>query len=145
MAIFGLLSTLSAQVICRPVDAKDAFEWSSLDSKKVAFTDNDPPSRNYLVTDYSSQPVRCFEHVGGTIALNNGKVVHSAWVEVKPLERWMSDASSCSASQSKEPLFRFVNGIFERQEHEPARRSISIPVEFCREPIHRPLATDNWF
>ena len=136
IAIFGLLGALSAQVICRPLDSMGNFDWSTPDIQKMTQADNNPPVKNYLVTELHSRPVRCFEYVGGTIALYNGKIVHSAWLESTPLEQWPADVSSCSASRSKEPLFRFMKRINESNAQEPKTAALSIPVEFCQAVDH---------
>ncbi len=132
IAIFGLLSSLSAQVICRPVDSSGNLDIASLDIEKIFSIENNRPVKNYLVTDYPARPARCFEHLQGTIGLNNGQVVHSVWVEMRPLERWVSDSSSCAASRSKEPLFMFRQEIVKKSGEEVERKQVSIPAEFCR-------------
>ncbi|MGP8095256.1 MAG: hypothetical protein ACLP72_18245 [Candidatus Sulfotelmatobacter sp.] len=132
IAIFGLLSTLSAQVICRPVDFNGSLDIASLFSAKTASIDNNLPVNSYLVTEYPTRPVRCFERLQGTFGLGNGKFVHSLWVELKPLERWMSDAAFCSAALSKEPLFRFSHETAQQSGREAERKQLSIPAEFCR-------------
>jgi len=138
MAIFGLLSTLSAQVICCPADPKASPDLSLFDREKIASTHNNLPVNRYRLTDYPSRRLHCFEHANGTVFLN-GKIVHGFWIELKPLERWMSDAPLCSASRSKEPLFRFMDDSFEWQQQETKTKPVTIPAEFCR----LPLATDN--
>jgi hypothetical protein len=143
IAIFGLLSALSAQVVCRPVDPKGSFDLSVFDSKEIAHTDDDLPLKKLLFTDYSSRLVRCFEHLHGTLALNNGEIVHDFYVEAKHFELWMSDAASCSPSLSKEPRFWFNKGIFQSQAQATKTKPATVPTELCRAPDHWPLATDN--
>jgi hypothetical protein len=143
IAIFGLFSALSAQVVCRPVDPKGSFDLSLFDSKKIAHTDDDLPLKKLLFTDYSSPPVRCFEHLHGTLALNNGKIVHDFYVEAKHFELWMSDDASCSPSLSNEPRFWFSKGIFQAQAQATKTKPVTVPAEFCRPTDHWPLATDN--
>jgi hypothetical protein len=142
IAIFGLLGTLSAQVICRPAEAKSSVYPSLFDAKKIASIANDSPLKTYLFTEYPSRPVRCFEHMGGTLALSNGKIVHDFWVEVTPFDRWISVAS-CSTSVSKEALFTFTKGIFEWPGPKTETKPISTPAEFCRATVPWPPATDN--
>jgi len=136
IAIFGLLSALSAQVVCRPVDPEGSFDLSLFDTKKIVHTDDDLPLTKFLFTGYSSRPLRCFEHLHGTLALNNGKIVHDLYVEVKAYEGWMSDADSCSPSQTKEPLFRFNKEVLKQQRQETRMKGMTIPAEFCRAVEH---------
>jgi hypothetical protein len=143
IAIFGLFSALSAQVVCRPVDPKGSFDLSLFDSKKIAHTDDDLPLKKLLFTDYSSRPVRCFEHLHGALALNNGKIVHDFYVEAKHFELWMSVDASCSPSLSNEPRFWFSKGIFQAQAQATKTKPVTVPAEFCRPTDHWPLATDN--
>jgi hypothetical protein len=143
IAIFGLLSSLSAQVMCYPVDAKGNVDLA-LETKKVINVDRDLTSgRNFFTNYFSTARERCYEHIVGMIALGNGKIVSSVWVEVKVYEKWMSDSNSCLPSRSKEPLSRFSEGIFEGQGREPEKKSLSIPPEFCRATDYRPPATDH--
>ena len=135
IAIFGLLGTLSAQVFCYPVDAKGNVDLT-LETKKTISLVRHLPSSSYLFTDYVPSRERCYEHIGGTIGVGNGKVVHSLWVEVKPYEKWMSDSNSCSPSRSKEPLVRFREAILGSTRQEPEKKSLSIPPEFCRVTDH---------
>ena len=116
IAILGLLGTLAAQVICYPVGSKGNLDLS-LESKRIARTDYDQVSDSHLFTDYSSRRVRCFEHVGGTLALGNGKIVHSFYVEIAALElrpefRW-SGSLFCPTSRSREWLAEFSTGHLE--------------------------------
>lgn len=138
IAIFGLVTSLSAQVVCQPVDSNRRVDIASLDSATVFKIDNSWPKnmKKYLVTDYPAREVRCYEQLHGTIALGSGKIVHSVWIEMTQLDRWMADSGFCSAARSKEPLYRFLKGIREGQRQETEVKPVTIPAEFCR-------ATDN--
>jgi len=131
IAILGLLGSLSAQVFCYPVDAKGNVDLT-LETKKTISLVRDVTSSSHLFADYVPTRERCYEHIVGTIALNDGKVVHSIWVEVKLYEKWMSDSNSCSPPRSKEPLVRFREGIFGGARQGPEKKSLTIPPEFCR-------------
>jgi hypothetical protein len=124
IAIFGLLGTLSAQIVCRPVGSKGDVD-PSFNSRQIRGIDSDLSSRIQLFANYHSHPVRCFEHLHGTFGLGDGKVVHSLWVEVRPYEQWMSDSSFCSPSRTGEPLFRFSVGILEKPGQEFAEQLIT--------------------
>jgi hypothetical protein len=130
ITLLGLLGTLTAQVVCYPVDSSGSLDFSSPHTEKIFSIESGRYLKSYLVTDHPTRPVRCFEHFGGTIGLNNGQIVHSFWVELKPREQWVS-AFSCSASRSEEPLFRFSQRIVKRSAHEGERQPLSIP-EFCQ-------------
>jgi len=131
IAILVLASALSAQVVCYPVDPKGKVDLTH-EAKNVVSVGGDPISSVHLFVDFAPTRERCYEYLGGTIALNSGKIVHSFWVEVKPYEQWMSDADSCSSTRTKEPLVRFRTAILERPGAEPEKKSLSIPREFCR-------------
>jgi hypothetical protein len=138
IAIFGLLSTLSAQIICRPVDAKGNVEAASFNSWKIASTKSDLSSNTHFFADYSSRPVRCFELLHGTLSVNSVEIVHDFWVEIKPFERWMSDSAFCSSSRSKLPLFSFSQGLTKQsgQETPERKQPMLIPAEFCQATDH---------
>ena len=125
IAIFGLVTSLSAQVICQPVDSNGRLEIATLDRAMIFKIDNNLPVNvnKYLVTDYPTREVRCYEQLHGTIQLGSGKIVHSVWIEMTPLERWISDSVFCSALRSKEPLYRFAKGIREAPPQEVHRKS----------------------
>ena len=128
IAIFELVTSLSAQIVCKPVDS------ASFDSAmifKIEYPSFPANVDKYLVTDYPTRPVRCYERIQGTFSVPNGKFVQRMWGESKTLERWMSDSSWCSASRSKEPLYRFMSGIRARQPQEAEKEHIAVPPEFC--------------
>ena len=134
IVIFGLVASLSAQVVCQPVDSNGRVDIASLDSATTFKIDIGwhVGANNYLVTDYPMREVRCHERLHGTIALGNGKIVHSAWIGVTQLDRWMADSGFCSAARSKEPLYRFLKEIREGQLQETEVKPVTIPTEFCK-------------
>ena len=142
IAIFGLLSSLSAQVFCRPVDAQGGPDLPLFNVKKLVDISGHSPSK-FSFVDSSPPQTRCYTRLTGAIALNNGKIVTELDVENPTFERWVSDSNLCSPPRLKESIFRFSKGIVEGQGHEPERKSISIPPEFCRVTDHWPPATDH--
>ena len=134
IAIFGSLGSLSAQVICSPVES--SVDLSFFDTAKSGANDSELSSRIQLFRDYLSHRMQCFEHLQGTFGIGTGNV-HSLYVEVKSYERWISGSAFCSSSRSKVPLFRFSQGLTEQSGQEtPERKHVRIPAEFCQATDH---------
>jgi hypothetical protein len=130
IAILGLLGTLSAQVVCRPVNSKGSLD-SLFETKTIAATD-----LSQRFTDYLLHPVRCFEHASGTLALD-GKIIHDWWFEIEPVEPFRPDVLFCPTLQSKvhllEPRTRHLE--WPRRDSEVRPRIHS--SDYCK-------PTDNW-
>ena len=105
IAILGLAGSLSAQIVCRSVDAKDrpdlSFDASRIRSMSLNFASAD--FSNVLASQDFSPPyfskalslkVRCWEHISGTLSMN-GKIVHDLYREMSRDESWLTDGILC--------------------------------------------------
>jgi hypothetical protein len=136
IAIFGLLGTLSAQDICRPVDAKGGLDYL-FETKTNATAD-----LSQRFTEYVSHPVRCFEQLHGTFGLGNGKIVHSLYLEIKPVKPFTPMSLLCPKAPSNEPFGSRTEYRSWPGSDKGTRPAISTS-DPCKPTDRWPLATDN--
>jgi hypothetical protein len=129
IAIFGLMGTLSAQVVYHPIDSNENIGFSRA-IKPIPEAGHSSAAGPYLEKGDPLQSVRRFKCTYGTIALNNRKIVHHVCWEI-PLPPDLGLPLLCGRSRNQERPPRYIVEHFPLPQGAEIQPRISLP-DFCK-------------